>query len=218
MVEIAATLETSAGSPIRAASTRACPLCSATTTRSLPQYRRDHCIHVHSRRQEHKDHRAGPDRQDRHLPHRAGAGLYTAPRWSPASIPRRAARPGPPVTAGDAGPARQGIADLCHGCRSQGGHRRQRLGGLCAAGRRGGGDHRGDRRRIPFITCITEGIPVLDMVKVKARLDRSPTRGCLGPNCPGIMTPDECKIGIMPGSIFKKGTCRRRLALRHADL
>ena len=58
---------------------------------------------------------------------------------------------------------------------------------------------------IELIVCITEGIPVADMIRAKAVLDNSKSR-LISPNCTGVMTPDECKIGIMPGNIFKKGS------------
>jgi succinyl-CoA synthetase alpha subunit len=59
---------------------------------------------------------------------------------------------------------------------------------------------------IKVIVCITEGIPVLDMLKVKAALRNYPDAVLIGPNCPGVITPGECKIGIMPGAIHRPGT------------
>jgi succinyl-CoA synthetase alpha subunit len=129
--------------------------------------------------------------------HTEQALAYHGTQMVAASIRRRAARPGK---------APGGAS-----CRSspplprQGSNRRQRLGDLRSAGRRGLPRSSKPSTRNPVHRLHHRRHSGADMVKAKAKLDKSNSR-LIGPNCPGVMTPDECKIGIMPGSIFKKGS------------
>jgi hypothetical protein len=156
--------------------------------------------------QRHQGPRSGPDRQDRHLPHRAGAGLSRHADGRPVSTRRRAAPTGPGKVKWQKLPI---FASVAEGKEATGANASVIYVPPAGAAAR---DHRSHRRRDPVHRLHHRRHSGADMVKVKAKLDKSKSR-LIGPNCPGVMTPDECKIGIMPGSIFKKGSwasCRAR--------
>ena len=108
------------------------------------------------------------------------------------------------VTPGKGGTTHLGLPvfDTVHGGSRKG--RRKRNSYLCAAAFAADAILEAIDAEIPLIVTITEGIPVMDMVKVKRALSGSKSR-LIGPNCPGVITPGECKIGIMPGHIHKRG-------------
>ncbi len=126
----------------------------------------------------------------------------TAPRWSAGVHPAK----GGTMWTGTVGGVEKHLPIFDSVAEAEARTGAERLGDLCAAGRAPpAAIQEAIDAEVPLIVCITEGIPVLDMVKVKGKLDRSKSR-LVGPNCPGVLTPDECKIGIMPGKIFKKGS------------
>ena len=146
---------------------------------------------VHPHRQEHQGHLPGLHRQERHLPF-AKPRSTTAPRWSAAPRPAKAAR--------------RISACRCSTPSQEAKDKDRRDASVIYVPPAGAADAIAEAidAEIPLIVCITEGIPVADMVKVKRSLAGSKSR-LVGPNCPGVMTAGECKIGIMPGNIFKPG-------------
>ena len=109
--------------------------------------------------------------------------------------------------------------DLRHGQGSEEADRRHRVGDLRAAAGAAAAIWEAVEAELDLAICITEGIPVRDMIAhARHKHARGKKTLLLGPNCPGLITPDEIKIGIMPGHIHSKGRDRRGVALGHADL